>query len=130
MRKAGVMSVRLVSACAVALVLIAGGVASGRDYWVSVAGNDGGAGTTDKPFAPTAHGKVMRADLKALGITDYGRLTRRGGIERRILPSALELFFNDRPMPLARWPNDGHAHIAAVPSGPAGERFVYEGDRP
>jgi hypothetical protein len=79
---------------------------------------------------PSAHGKVMQVDLKALGITDYGRFTRRGGIERNILPAAMELFFNDRPMPLARWPNDGFVTIAAVPDGPKGERFVYEGDRP
>jgi parallel beta-helix repeat protein len=83
-----------------------------------------------KRLHPSAHGKVMQVDLKALGITDYGRLTRRGGIERNILPAALELFFNDRPMPLARWPNHGYVNIAAVPEGPKGERFVYEGDRP
>jgi hypothetical protein len=81
-------------------------------------------------LAPSAHGMVMQADLKALGITDYGRLTHRGGIERNILPAALELFFNDRPMPLARWPNWDYVTIAAVPEGPKGERFLYEGDRP
>jgi hypothetical protein len=80
---------------------------------------------------PAARGKVVHADLKAVGITDYGRLTRRGGIERSTLPAALELFFNDRPMPLAGWPNKGWLKIAAVPiAGPKGERFSYEGDRP
>lgn len=80
---------------------------------------------------PAARGKVVQADLKAVGITDYGRLTRRGGIERNTLPAALELFFNDRPMPLARWPNKGWTKIASVPAaGPKGERFSYEGDRP
>lgn len=83
-----------------------------------------------KRLDPAAHGKVMQADLKAIGITNYGKLTRRGGIERDILPAALELFFNDRPMPLARWPNAGYVKIVAVPEGPKGERFVYEGDRP
>jgi len=78
----------------------------------------------------SAHGHVLQVDLKALGITDYGKLTRRGGIERSTLPAALELFFNDRPMPLARWPNQGWTRIAAVPDGPKGERFRYEGDRP
>jgi hypothetical protein len=83
-----------------------------------------------KRLDPSAHGKVMQADLKALEIKDYGSLTRRGGIERDILPAALELFFNARPMPLARWPNEGFVKIAAVPEGPKGERFVYEGNRP
>ncbi len=79
---------------------------------------------------PAAHGKVLQVNLKAVGITDFGRLTRRGGIERHTLPAALELFFNDRPMPLARWPNQGWTRIAAVADGPKGERFSYEGDRP
>ena len=79
----------------------------------------------------SARGKVVQADLQAVGITDYGRLTRRGGIERNTLPAALELFFNDRPMPLARWPNNGWTKITSVPiAGPKGERFGYDGDRP
>jgi hypothetical protein len=81
-------------------------------------------------LASSARGKVMHADLKAFGVTDYGRLTRRGGIERNILPAALELFFNDQPMPLARWPNAGYVKIAAVPEGAKGTRFTYDGDRP
>ncbi len=47
-----------------------------------------------------AQGKVVRADLKALGITNYG--TPAGG--------GLELFFGDKPMPLSRWPNKGFVH--------------------
>lgn len=78
-----------------------------------------------------AHGKVMQADLKAAGIADYGKFTRRGGIERETLPAALELFFNDRPMTLARWPNRGWTRIASVPTaGAKGSRFTYDGDRP
>ncbi len=83
-----------------------------------------------KRLDPASHGKVVQANLKAAGISDYGKLTRRGGIERNTLPAALELFFNDRPMPLARWPNQGWSRIAAVPEGPKGERFHYQGDRP
>ena len=51
-----------------------------------------------------AHAHVMRADLRAQGITDFGKLTPRG-YSRRIEPAHMELFFNDRPMELARWPN-------------------------
>lgn len=83
-----------------------------------------------KSLDPSAHGQIWQASLKAVGITDYGQLTRRGGIERSTLPAALELFFNDRPMPLARWPNRGWTRIAAVADGPQGERFSYQGDRP
>ena len=80
---------------------------------------------------PSARGRVLHVELKAVGIADYGELTRRGGIERNTLPAALEVFFNDRPMPLARWPNKGWTRIASVPAAePKGERFRYDGDRP
>lgn len=62
-------------------------------------------------------GKVWQANLKAIGIADYG--SPAGG--------GLELFFNDRVMTLARYPNDGFIHIEDVP----GEgKIKYEGTRP
>ncbi len=79
-----------------------------------------------------ARGHVLQADLKALGITDFGQpLAERG---------RLELFFNDQPMTLARWPNEGFTKIAAV-STPDGQpvagrqrsgvgSIFYDGDRP
>ncbi len=77
-----------------------------------------------------ARPKVVRADLKALGITDYGHA---GG-------GGLELFFNDRPMTLARWPNEGFVKITGLVGGkPVNVRgtkgdkigkFTYAGDRP
>ena len=83
-----------------------------------------------------AWGKVMQADLKALDITSYGQVP---GIYRGDKP-LLELFFNDRPMQLARWPNDawwtmwkvkqsGSRPSAADPKGTPGA-FYYHGDRP
>src|SRR6185369_15926793 len=45
-------------------------------------------------------------------------------------PSALELFFNSKPLTLARWPNNGWEKIAATPAGQKGGRFIYNGDRP
>jgi len=77
-----------------------------------------------------ARGKVVQADLKALGISDSGP-PNGGGIE---------LFFKDRPMMPARWPNEGFAPIAdiverdghkihGIPGSKVG-KFVYEGDRP
>lgn len=77
-----------------------------------------------------ARGHVLQTDLKAQGIVEYGRMARRG-FGQPIVPAGLELFFQDRPMPLARWPNgEEWARIAAVPAGQQGGRFTYEGDRP
>lgn len=72
--------------------------------------------------------KVLEVDLKALGITDYGEMTRRGfgpGIHR----AGLELFFQDRPMTLARWPNEGWTTIVGVPDGLTGGKFSFDSDR-
>ncbi|NQT89309.1 hypothetical protein HQ560_21250, partial [bacterium] len=48
-----------------------------------------------------ARAHVVAADLKALGVQDFGALSRgafNGG-------AMLEVFFNGKAMPLARWPN-------------------------
>ena len=50
-----------------------------------------------KRLAEAARGKVLQADLKALGISDFGQA---GG-------GGIELFFQDKPMTLARGPNEG-----------------------
>ncbi len=47
---------------------------------------------------------VVVADLKALGITDFGSIQPRG-FGLKPVPAHLELFFNGEPMRLARWPN-------------------------
>jgi len=78
---------------------------------------------------PAARGSVYRADLKALDIADFGQLTQRGFGEP-IRPAHMELFFDDRPMTLARWPNHGYARIAGLPDGQNARRFQYDGDRP
>jgi hypothetical protein len=86
--------------------------------------------------------KVVRADLKAQGIVNYGAYTPGGfasGSGFRTRP-ILEVFFDGRPLQLARWPNAGYARIANVSGeapvkahGIAGSKkgvFAYEGDRP
>ncbi len=73
--------------------------------------------------------KIVQCDLKALGIENFGVLKRRG-FGRPMYPAALELFFQDRPMTLARWPNEGWHNIADIPAGKDGGSFAYEGDRP
>lgn len=54
---------------------------------------------------PAARGHVVWADLAALGVNDFGEM-KPDEKWTDSLP-VLELFFNDRPMTLARWPNDG-----------------------
>ena len=79
---------------------------------------------------PAVRGHILEADLKAQGITEYGQLTPRG-FGRPLTPAGLELFFQDTPMTLARWPNVGQwASIAGTPAGQNGDRFAYSGDRP
>jgi hypothetical protein len=83
-----------------------------------------------KRLAPEARGQVLQADLHALGIREYGQV-KSGG---------LELFFENKPMTLARWPNEGFVTIAGLVEpntvnvrGTKGSRtgkFMYEGDRP
>jgi hypothetical protein len=74
--------------------------------------------------------KILQTNLKAQGITDFGRLRSRG-FGRPGHPAALELFFDDKPMQLARYPNgEEWMKIAAVPAGKDGGKFTYEGDRP
>ena len=73
---------------------------------------------------------VLQADLRAMGITEFGAV--KGG--------GLELFFGGKPMTLARWPNEGFVKIAALlgdkpidvrgTKGDAVGKFIYEGDRP
>lgn len=93
----------------------------------------------------SARGKVSQADLKALGVTDFGEVAKPG---RRA-----ELFFNGKFMTLARYPDEGWLRVADVPqegelkfpgdfrnsqptkiggklAGKHYGRFSYDGDRP
>lgn len=86
---------------------------------------------------PAARGQVFQADLRALGITDFGQMA--GGFGQSGGPG-LEFFFDDQPMALARWPNDGFIKVTAVlgptPVDVRGTKgcqegiFEYDGDRP
>ena len=81
-------------------------------------------------LAPEARGNVLQADLKALGVTDYGEV--KGG--------GLELFFDDKPMMVSRWPNEGFIRITDLiesdsvnirgRKGSKTGKFFYEEDRP
>ncbi len=73
---------------------------------------------------------VVRADLKALGVEDFGSAAGGGA----------EVFFGDRRMTLARWPNEGFTRIKQTlgiqpkdvrgRKGDSVGKFVYDGDRP
>ncbi|MEK7397939.1 MAG: right-handed parallel beta-helix repeat-containing protein [Candidatus Poribacteria bacterium] len=79
---------------------------------------------------PESRDKVFQADLKALGITDFGGVNGGG----------IELFYNDKPMTLTRWPNDDFIKIVGLVGGDPVDvrgtkgdligKFFYEGDRP
>ena len=59
-----------------------------------------------------ARGKVVQADLRAQGIDDFGEM--QAGVTWGSSSPGLELFFQDEPMTLARWPNQGFDKISTV----------------
>jgi len=86
-------------------------------------------------LADSARGNVLRADLKALGISRFDPL----GDRFRSLAGTPELFFNGQPMQLARWPNESWVTIERVVDrgstgqdgkAPRGGTFGYREDRP
>ena len=112
---------------------------------------------------PEARGKVFQTDLKAQGIAQYGELgidaaanlqaeLARENIQGEFTmgsvaalpgmkaPERLEVFFNDEPMPISRWPNDGFIKIEEMLGSTIRDVrgtkscvegiFQYEGDRP
>jgi hypothetical protein len=99
------------------------------------------AGVLDRlPAAARQH--VLQCDLTAAGITDFGKFTSRG-FSRKPKPAHLELYFGDKPMTVAQWPNKGQwTNIASIPENAGGNDghgttlgkldagFHYEGDRP
>lgn len=78
----------------------------------------------------SARKEVRVADLKAMGIQDFGNPDKDG----------LELFFTDTPMTLSRWPNEDFVRIQDIVVDDAHQihgikgstvgKFKYEGERP
>ncbi len=80
-----------------------------------------------------ARGHVLQTDLLAAGVTDLGKLLPHGFGQAAVpLP---ELFFNGRPLTLARWPNTGFVLTGKVTDTGSqqdgrGMDFEYAGDEP
>ncbi len=82
-----------------------------------------------KKFEAEIRDNIMVVDLIEKGIADFGNLSARG-FGRDIQPSGLTLYFNEKPMTLARWPNNDWATIDNVPESLEGKGFTYDSNRP
>ncbi|MCF2443178.1 right-handed parallel beta-helix repeat-containing protein [Dyadobacter sp. CY345] len=90
-------------------------------------------------FPEFVQDKIGVLDLRELGISDYGQL-RSVGFARPYAPSWLELFINENPGHLARWPNDSTMAMGRVIDKGSvvrdgdqtnrGGKFAYETNRP
>ena len=86
----------------------------------------------------SAHTNVWQANLKAQGVADLGQMASDSSWTSSM--PGLQLFFADKPMTLARWPNDGTVKIGELKvqdghevhgvKGSMTGIFTYEGDRP
>ncbi|MDY3928726.1 MAG: S-layer homology domain-containing protein [Clostridia bacterium] len=71
---------------------------------------------------------VLQADLKALGIDDYGELSRRGYLIAAGVKPQCELYVDRERMQLSRWPNDNWAGTSSIiRSGARSKSGVLEG---
>lgn len=77
----------------------------------------------------TGREHVLQCDLAAAGITDFGSLRTRG-FNRLTQPTHLELFYDDLPMTLARWPNDGWAKVIQGPADEGAREFTFTALKP
>ena len=94
-----------------------------------------------KRLLPAVRGKILEIDLRALGITNFGEIGPRG-FRRPYIPAPLELFVDDQPLMLARWPKPGQPGVpigkvfdrGSVPRNgekpTRGGTFALETDRP
>jgi len=90
-------------------------------------------------FPESMQNRIGVLNLADLGVNEYGQL-RSVGFARPYAPAWLELFINDNPGYLARWPNDSTAVMGSVIDKGSvvrdgdktnrGGKFVYETNRP
>lgn len=73
-----------------------------------------------------ARNRILQTDLETQGVMDFGALSARG-FGQPIREAGLELFYNDKPMPIAGWPNqNGFTLITSVPAGTNGGKFGFD----
>ena len=90
----------------------------------------------------TAREHILQVDLRQMDLKEFGALASRG-FARPLSTAHCELFFNGKPMTLARWPNEGEwERIEGFPKassendghggniGSLANGFIYKGDRP
>lgn len=66
-----------------------------------------------KRFSKNAAQNILQINLKEYGITDYGEI-KQYGLAMPVVNAPLEIFFNNEPMTLARYPNEGYIKIGKV----------------
>lgn len=86
-----------------------------------------------KRIDESARNNIYAADLKNLGITDYGTIKNKG-MNRPWQPEAMELFFGEKLMQLARWPNEGYVNYGEATDSGSRPRYrnttIAPGGRP
>ncbi|HID23830.1 MAG TPA: hypothetical protein EYP14_15730, partial [Planctomycetaceae bacterium] len=86
----------------------------------------------------TVRDRVRQIDLKRNGVTDLGTIQQRGyGFARYPTHPWVDLYVDDQPLVLARWPNDGFVRVGRVfrgrfrgPDSRQPGEFAYEDERP
>ncbi|MEO1297854.1 MAG: right-handed parallel beta-helix repeat-containing protein [Cyanobacteria bacterium J06636_16] len=77
-----------------------------------------------------ARGNVYSADLTAIGLSDVPQHVPRGTYNK-VESFPMELFFQGKPLQLARYPNPGAwIPIVGTPGGRRGRRIAFASDRP
>lgn len=104
-------------------------VVGGRDVEGFVPVTDPGE---RRRLAAVARDHVVVADVRSSGVRDLGTVAGAG--------TRLEVFFRDRPLTLARWPDEGFVTVAGLAGGEPMRvhgrdgnregRLLYSGDRP
>ncbi|GAA1606680.1 MULTISPECIES: Ig-like domain-containing protein [Kribbella] len=96
----------------------------------------------DRVVEKSARGKILQVDLRGLGLTDYGELSRHGYWHANDVSKTppMELYVDGQDMTLARWPNTGTVQMnKIIDPGPThndpdlqdrGGTFSYSYDRP
>ncbi len=62
---------------------------------------------------PAVRDKIRCVDLRAVGISDFGRMRPRG-FGNTLLPMPMALYCDDQPITLARWPDHGYARTGST----------------